>query len=74
MNRACLFQRASRLAVRLSSTAASNRTLEGKVAVVTASTEGYVARVPAGKNSSGRGIQYSASKTFCPGNLVVISE
>lgn len=40
MNRARLFLRASSLAVRMSCTAASNRTLEGKVAVVTASTEG----------------------------------
>ncbi|XP_074617000.1 dehydrogenase/reductase SDR family member 4-like isoform X1 [Acropora palmata] len=40
MNRARLSLRASNLAVRMSCTAASNRTLEGKVAVVTASTEG----------------------------------
>ena len=45
MNRARLSLRASNLAVRMSCTAASNRTLEGKVAVVTASTEGYVAFV-----------------------------
>ena len=70
MNRARLFLRTSSLTVRMSCTAASNRTLEGKVAVVTASTEGYVAFV----RVKIRGVQYHSIQPFRPVSLVVISE